>query len=50
MTSKPRVPKFTMAGLLDYIVELVVCEDKASALVLLYHKPLILNIGFPTCG
>jgi hypothetical protein len=24
---QPRVPAFSMAGLLDYIVELVVCED-----------------------
>jgi len=25
---QPRVPPFTSAGLLDYIVELVVCEDE----------------------
>ena len=27
---QPRVPTFTTAGLLDYIVELAVCEDEAS--------------------
>ena len=27
---QPRVPPFTTIGLLDYIVELVVCEDKVK--------------------
>lgn len=26
--TRPRIPQFTTAGLLDYIVELVVCEDE----------------------
>ena len=28
VVAQPRVPPFTTAGLLDYIVELVVCEDE----------------------
>jgi hypothetical protein len=31
---QPRVPPFTTAGLLDYIVELVVCEDKVHLFIL----------------
>jgi hypothetical protein len=27
-TRQPKVPAFTTDGLLDYIVELIVCEDK----------------------
>ncbi|KAF8811331.1 hypothetical protein BYT27DRAFT_7089668, partial [Phlegmacium glaucopus] len=33
VTKEPRAPTFTTSGLLDYIVELVVCEDKAFQLV-----------------
>jgi hypothetical protein len=28
VSTRPRVPQFTTAGLLDYIIELVVCKDK----------------------
>jgi hypothetical protein len=28
VSTKPRVPQFTTARFLDYIIELVVCEDK----------------------
>jgi hypothetical protein len=30
VTREPRMPAFTNAGLLDYIIELVICEDKVS--------------------
>jgi hypothetical protein len=30
---QPRAPAFTTSGLLDYVVELIVCEDKAFQLV-----------------
>jgi len=33
VSTQPRVPQFTTAGLLDYIVELVVCEDEVRIFV-----------------
>ncbi|KAG1893156.1 uncharacterized protein F5891DRAFT_1196785 [Suillus fuscotomentosus] len=37
---QPRAPVFTTSGLLDYIVELVVCEDKAFQLDIPHRKAL----------
>jgi hypothetical protein len=31
--TRPRVPQFTTAGVLDYVVELVVCEDEVRLIV-----------------
>ena len=28
ISTRPRIPQFTTGGLLDYVVELVVCEDE----------------------
>lgn len=33
VTRQPRAPPFSTDGLVDYLVELVVCEDKAFQLV-----------------
>jgi hypothetical protein len=33
ISTRPRVLQFTTAGLLDYIVELVVCEDEVRLFV-----------------
>ena len=35
ISTLPRIPQFTVAGLLDHIVEFVVCEDEVS------HEPSI---------
>jgi hypothetical protein len=31
--TRPRVPQFTTAGALDYVVELVVCEDEVRLFI-----------------
>ena len=42
---QPRVPPFTTAGLLDYIVELVVCEDEVS----LFRFSTCIIISYEIC-
>ncbi|KIM78165.1 hypothetical protein PILCRDRAFT_11388 [Piloderma croceum F 1598] len=54
---QPRMPPFTTAGLLDYIIELVVSEDKAFQLVdhgsfcrlLTYTRPSLSEADIPHC-
>ncbi|KAG1842747.1 hypothetical protein DFJ58DRAFT_731906 [Suillus subalutaceus] len=54
---QPRAPMFTTSGLLDYVVELIVCEDKAFQLVekgpfrrlLTYLQPSLANKDIPHC-
>lgn len=36
VTWEPKVPAFTTNGLLDHVVELVVCEDEVRLLI--YHR------------
>jgi hypothetical protein len=38
ITKQPRVPPFTAAGLLDYIVELVVTEDNVRTSSYILYK------------
>ena len=53
----PKVPQFTKAGLMDYIVELIVSEDKAFQFVdkgpfrhlLQYLRPSLSDNDIPHC-
>ena len=48
VTREPKQPPFTTAGLLDYIVELVVCEDEVSVVPPSYSQLGHFNLNSST--
>ena len=47
VTREPKRPHFTMRGLMDYIVQLIVCKDEVSVLFTLIITTLLICVGFP---
>ena len=47
IVQEPRIPPFTTAGLLDYVVELIVSEDNVSDFQRKFDSLLTIKAGVP---
>lgn len=47
VSCEPKRPPFTMHGLMDYIVQVIICENKVHYLLISWNHTLLTFIGFP---